>query len=124
MFVETIDAKLQTVSDFLRHPRIEVMSGLSLYRRIERDAGFVGRAGKLCDRTLLDILERWRSKIAGVTGMESRRLPGRVNNIDARAELTFRLDGFCDIDPAAKIDGKGLKWLPFILQIKTGEVSV
>src|SRR6516165_8790836 len=100
------------------------MGALRLYRRIERDGGFVGCARKLCDRTLVDILQRRRGKIAGVTGMESRRLPRSVNNIDARAELTFSLDCFRNIHPAAKIDGQLLKWLPFILQIKTREVSV
>src|SRR5947208_12467595 len=89
VFVETVDAKLQTVSYLLCHARIEVMGPLRLYRRVERDGGFVGCAGKLRDRTLVDILQRRRSKIAGVTGVESRRGPRCVNNVDARAELTL-----------------------------------
>src|SRR5882724_5199351 len=124
VFVESIDAKLQTVSYLLCHARIEVMGALRFYRRVERDGGFVGCAGKLRDRTLVDILQRRRSKIAGVTGVESRRGPRCVNNVDARAELTFRLDCLRNVDPATKIDGQLFKWLPFILQVKTSEVSV
>ena len=75
VFVEAIDAKLQTVSDLLGHARIEVMGPLRFYRRIERDGGFVGCAGKLRDRALVDILQGRRSKIAGVTGMEESSPP-------------------------------------------------
>src|SRR5438477_939398 len=124
VFIKSIDAKLQTISDLLCHARIEVMGALRFYRRVERDGGFVGCAGKLRDRTLVDIFQGRRGKIARVTGMESRRRPRRVNNVDARAELTFRLDRLGSVDPAAKIDGQLLKWLPLILQVKASEVSV
>src|SRR6266513_5862738 len=124
VFVESIDAKLQTVSYLLCHARIEVMGPLRFYRRVERDGGFVGRASKLRDRTLVDIFQGRRGQIARVTGMESRRRPRRVNNVDARAELTFGLDRLGNVDPAAKIDGQLLKWLPLILQVKASEVSV
>src|SRR5207248_1939215 len=124
VFVETIDTKLQTVSYLLCHARIEVMGPLRFYWRVERDGGFVGRASKLRDRTLVDIFQGRRGKIARVTGMESRRRPRRVNNVDARAELTFGLDRLGNVDPAAKIDGQLLKWLPLILQVKASEVSV
>src|SRR5204863_5569993 len=109
VFVETVDAKLQTISDLLCHARIEVMGALRFYRRVERDGGFVGCASKLRDRTLVDVLQRRRSKIAGVTGVESRRGPRCVNNVDARAELTFRLDCLRNVDPATKIDGQLFK---------------
>src|SRR5205814_9529163 len=102
----------------------EVGCALCFNRRGERDGGFVGCASTLRDRTLVDVLERRRSKIAGVTGVESPRGPRCVNNVDARAELTFRLDCLRNMDPATKIDGQLFKWLPFILQVKTSEVSV
>src|SRR5207245_8276537 len=74
VFVETIDTKLQTVSDLLCHARIEVMGALRLYRRIERDGGFVGRTSKLRDCTLVDIFRGWGGRITRVTGLERSRL--------------------------------------------------
>src|SRR5207248_2819187 len=85
VFVESIDAKLQTVSYLLCHARIEVMGPLRFYRRVERNGGFVGCAGKLRDRTLVDIFQgRW-GKIARVTAPERVLIVQLVAHVDLEA---------------------------------------
>src|SRR5439155_14270578 len=111
-FVKTIDAHIETLSNFLRCARIEIMRALRFHDGVLGDCGFVSRAGELRDRALIDVLQRWRCEISCVTGVQRRALERLPNYVDPRTELVLMRERVHDVESTAEIDCQLFKGFP------------
>ena len=64
------------------------------------------------------LFKRWRREITRITHVDGRTVERLPNDIEARAELVFTVDGFVSVVAGSEIHGYARRQHPFVLQIK------